>query len=167
MEANDHPAYSSAGCWPEVIRRHSSRQGTVRDPAPSYWLGLARPRRCDGKQWRSTRWSTSRLMSPSRCRYCCIQKLHRSHREPRTWGVATPPALGGASYGRRGHLLPLSPARLQIKARHICVRPNPSIERTCPGKPGQASHLKRLTSQTPSARVLQPLIRTHICTVAR
>lgn len=21
--------------------------------------------------------------------------------------------------------------------------PNPSIERTCPGKPGQASHLKR------------------------
>jgi hypothetical protein len=24
-----------------------------------------------------------------------------------------------------------------------CVRPNPSIERTCPGKPGHASHLKR------------------------
>ena len=23
------------------------------------------------------------------------------------------------------------------------VRPNPSVERTCPGKPGQASHLKR------------------------
>ena len=23
------------------------------------------------------------------------------------------------------------------------LRPNPSIERTCPGKPGHASHLKR------------------------
>jgi len=23
------------------------------------------------------------------------------------------------------------------------MRPNPSIERTCPGKPGQASHLQR------------------------
>jgi hypothetical protein len=25
--------------------------------------------------------------------------------------------------------------------------PNPSIERTCPGKPGQASHLKRYTAE--------------------
>jgi len=80
LEANGNPASSSAGSWFEIIRRHSSRQRTVRYPAHSDWRGLARPRRCDGKQRRRTRRSTSRLVSPGGCGYCCIQKLNRSHR---------------------------------------------------------------------------------------
>ena len=33
-----------------------------------------------------------------------------------------------------------------VKKHHmlsLAARPNPSIERTCPGKPGHASHVKR------------------------
>ena len=46
-----------------------------------------------------------------------------------------------------GRLSPMvSRSSIRVSAYKVPFRgamPNPSIERTCPGKPGQASHLKR------------------------
>ena len=51
------------------------------------------------------------------------------------------------SFARGGGFGLLASGATQRTMRAGCVfrdaRPNPSIERTCPGKPGQASHLKR------------------------
>ena len=49
---------------------------------------------------------------------------------------------------RAGEVRLLASGTTQRKMQHlagraICVRPNPSIERTRPGKPGRASHVKR------------------------
>ena len=69
-----------------------------------------------------------------------MQALRRSAR-PNTTGRAATSFARGAGSG----LLASAATQRTMRAGRVPsgARSNPSIERTCPGKPGQASHLKR------------------------